>query len=173
MMRPGRSGRYCPISITFQPPHREGALGVESPPFTGDHGASDEAPDSSISPSSDTPPGIPAAPSAPRGRLQLEILWQSLISTVNEQAQISADVAERNDCLACPPAGAARLAVWAGGDEPGGWIDQSRQYADLARTQGLDCAFFELAGTDHFTVLERSFETDSTGWQAIFGLLGE
>jgi len=94
------------------------------------------------------------------------------LPTVNEQARIAGDVAERNDCLARPPTGAARLAVWAGGDEPDGWVDQSRRYADLARTQGLDCAFFKLAGTDHFTVLERSFEADSVGWQAILGLLG-
>lgn len=93
------------------------------------------------------------------------------LPTVNEQAQITAEVAERNDCLARPLAGTARLAVWAGGDEPEGWVDQSRRYAKHARMQGLNCTVFELPGTDHFTVLEQSFEAGSAGWQAILALL--
>ena len=90
---------------------------------------------------------------------------------VNEQAQITADAAGRNDCLAMPPAGSARLAIWAGGDEPEGWIDQSRRYADVVKGQGMHCEFFTLDGSDHFTVLEKSFETDSSGWRKIEGLL--
>lgn len=93
------------------------------------------------------------------------------IPTVNEQAQITADVAERNDCLASPIFGAPRLAVWAGGDEPEAWIHQSRSYAEHAETHGLACTFFELPGTDHFTVLERSCEPTSKGWQAITSFL--
>ena len=93
------------------------------------------------------------------------------IPTVNEQAQITADVAERNDCLARPILGAPCLAVWAGGDEPEAWIDQSRSYAKHADLHGLTCTFFELPGTDHFTVLERSFEPTSNGWQAIKSFL--
>ena len=94
------------------------------------------------------------------------------LAAVNDQAQITADAAERNDCLKIPPGGSAKLIVWAGGDEPEGWIGQSRQYADLATGQGMDCTFFTLDGTDHFTVLERSFETSSLGWRTIETLLG-
>jgi len=93
------------------------------------------------------------------------------LPSVNEEAQIDAGAAERNDCLALRPAGAARIVIWAGADEPEGWIDQSRSYGELARAQGLDCTFFEIRGADHFTVLERTFETDSAGWRAILGLL--
>jgi arylformamidase len=93
------------------------------------------------------------------------------IPTVNEQAQITADVAEQNDCLVRPVLGAPRLAVWAGGDEPEAWINQSRRYAEHAERHGLACTFFELPGTDHFTVLERSFEPTSNGWQAIASFL--
>lgn len=93
------------------------------------------------------------------------------LPSVNEEAQISADVAERNDCLARPVCGTPRIAVWAGGDEPGAWVDQSRSYAEHARMHGLDCAFFELPGTDHFTVLEHSFEPNSESWRSISALL--
>ena len=91
--------------------------------------------------------------------------------TVNEQARIRAEEAERNDCMAHPPAGKARLTIWAGADEPEGWIDQSRQYATVAAQAGLSSAFFTLADTDHFTVLEQSFCADSEGWEAIRALL--
>lgn len=116
------------------------------------------------------PADLVAGVAAVSGIYQPEIILR--LPGVNEQAQISADVAKRNDCLSRPPAGTPRLAVWAGGDEPEGWIDQSRRYADMARMAGLDCAWFELAGSDHFTVLERSFERKSAGWLAIEDLLG-
>lgn len=116
------------------------------------------------------PADLVAAVAAISGVYEPEVVLR--LPTVNEQAQITADVARRNDCLTTPPSGRARLAVWAGGDEPEGWVDQSRRYADLAAGQGMECSFFELPGTDHFTVLERSFETDSAGWKAILGLLG-
>ena len=93
------------------------------------------------------------------------------LPSVNEQAQITRDAAERNDCLIRPPTGKARLAVWAGGSEPEGWIDQSRQYAERASASGLSCQVFELADKDHFTVLEASFAPGSAGWTAILELI--
>lgn len=92
------------------------------------------------------------------------------LPSVNDQAQIAPDVAGRNDCLATPPAGTAKFVVWAGGDEPEGWIDQSVQYAELVKGQGMNCTFFTLDHTDHFTVLEESFDTGSRGWQEIVAL---
>ena len=89
------------------------------------------------------------------------------LPSVNELAQISRDSAERNDCFANPPTGKARLVIWAGGSEPEGWIDQSRRYAEFASHHGMPCRFFELAGTDHFTVLEESFARGNIGWDAI------
>ena len=95
------------------------------------------------------------------------------LPTVNEQARITRDDAASNDCLARPIAGSATIAIWAGGDEPEGWIDQSRRYGDLVRASGVACDQFVVPGTDHFTVLERSFEPDCAGWQAILRLLDD
>jgi arylformamidase len=117
------------------------------------------------------PPDLVAGVVAISGIYEPQVVLR--LPTVNEQAQITADAAERNDCLAIAPAGSACFAVCAGGDEPEGWTDQSRRYADLVRGRGLECTFFEIAGTDHFTVLERAFETGSEGWQAILGMLGK
>jgi arylformamidase len=86
---------------------------------------------------------------------------------VNAEAQITKEDAIRNDCLTASPMGEARMAIWAGSEEPQGWIDQSREYTALTAATGFETYMFEEAQTDHFTVLERAFESDSKGWQAI------
>lgn len=72
--------------------------------------------------------------------------------TVNEVAKIDTATARRNDCLVNPPSGNAKYLVIAGGDEPAGWIEQSRLYVDVVRGAGYECEYFVLDGTDHFTV---------------------
>ncbi|MGH1357501.1 MAG: alpha/beta hydrolase [Burkholderiaceae bacterium] len=91
--------------------------------------------------------------------------------TVNAEAQIDLDTARRNDCLSEKPQGAARFAVWAGGNEPPGWIDQSRRYAALVQAAGFDSEFFVLPQTDHFSVLDESFVPGSEGFARIAALL--
>lgn len=91
--------------------------------------------------------------------------------SVNEQAEIDADAAQRNDCMVHSPKGNARIIIWAGGDEPEGWIDQSRRYAEVAANAGMSTEVFELPSTDHFTVLEQTFSKGSEGWRAILKLL--
>ena len=115
------------------------------------------------------PADLVAAVAAISGIYEPQVILR--LPAVNEEARITAGAAERNDCLARAPAGMARLAVWAGAVEPEGWLDQSRRYTDIARAQGLKCSSFQLEGADHFTVLERSFETDSAGWRAILDLM--
>jgi arylformamidase len=89
---------------------------------------------------------------------------------VNDEAQITPEDAAQNDCLSAQPMGAARMAIWAGSQEPQGWIDQSRTYASLAVATGIETHFFEEEQTDHFTVVETAFQTTSKGWSAIQNL---
>jgi arylformamidase len=91
---------------------------------------------------------------------------------VNAEAQITPEDASQNNCLTLPPTGTARLAVWSGADEPEGWKDQSRELKVLVTASGLEAFLFEEENTDHFTVLERAFECDSKGWEAIKELCG-
>ncbi len=93
--------------------------------------------------------------------------------SVNEQAQISLESAQRNNCLVNPPAGSARVIAWAGGDEPEGWKDQTVRYAKAVETAGLPSQHFVLDGTNHFTVLEQSVQPGTDGYAAIAGLLGK
>jgi arylformamidase len=87
--------------------------------------------------------------------------------TVNEVAQIDTATARRNDCLVNPPSGNAKYLVIAGGDEPAGWIEQSRLYADVVRKAGYECEYFVLNGTDHFTVGCEMFAPGSENFDRI------
>ena len=87
--------------------------------------------------------------------------------TVNEVAQIDTATARRNDCLVNPPSGNAKYLVIAGGDEPAGWIEQSRLYAEVIRGAGYECEYFVLNGTDHFTVGCEMFAPGSDNFDRI------
>ncbi|MGB7299807.1 MAG: alpha/beta hydrolase [Burkholderiaceae bacterium] len=91
--------------------------------------------------------------------------------SVNDEAQIDVQTARRNECLNRPPNGRARYAVWAGGDEPPGWVEQSRLYAEVVRAAGFECEYFEVPGADHFTVLCESFIADSPPFDRIRSML--
>ena len=86
--------------------------------------------------------------------------------SVNDEAQIDTATARRNDCLVNPPLGNAKYLVIAGGDEPAGWIEQSRLYADVVGDAGYECEYFVLDDTDHFTVGCEMFVSGSEafGW---------
>lgn len=102
-------------------------------------------------------------------------IYEPLIATklsVNEQAQISEQMALSNDCLRNAPLGNAAVVAWAGGDEPMGWIEQSVRYSQTVSGAGLACRQFVLPDTNHFTVLEQSMQPDSLGFKAIVELLG-
>ncbi len=91
--------------------------------------------------------------------------------TVNQQAQIDLATARFNDCLGRPPGGRARVALWAGGDEPAGWIDQTTRYAEVVSRAGLPSQSFTLAATNHFTVLQQSMLPDGMAFDVIRSLI--
>lgn len=91
--------------------------------------------------------------------------------SVNLEAQIELATAQRNDCLVNPPQSRATYLVFAGGDEPAGWIEQSRLYAEVVSQAGNKCDYFTLPGTDHFTVLCDSFKPESSAFRRIRQLL--
>lgn len=86
--------------------------------------------------------------------------------TVNNEAQIDWDTAQRNNCLENPPQGHAKYLVFAGGDEPAGWVEQSRLYAEVVKQQ-FACDFYVLEDTEHFTVLCESFIAGSEAFGRI------
>ena len=91
--------------------------------------------------------------------------------SVNDEAQIDSDTARHNDCLISPPSGNAKYLAMAGGDEPAGWIEQSRLYAEVVRDAGYECEYFVLDNTDHFTVSCETFVSGSGAFGKIKALI--
>ncbi|MFK7963028.1 MAG: alpha/beta hydrolase [Burkholderiaceae bacterium] len=91
--------------------------------------------------------------------------------SVNQDAQVTKDVAVRNDCLTQPPGGQALVIAWAGGDEPEGWIDQTVRYSQVVKAADMECRQFVMPDTNHFTVLDASFKPGSRGYEAIGELI--
>ena len=50
--------------------------------------------------------------------------------------------------------------VCVGGDEPEGWIDQSRRYAEVCRSQNLSVDFQIVEDANHFSLLDHAMNSD-------------
>jgi len=57
--------------------------------------------------------------------------------SVNQEAQVTEEVAIRNDCLQQAPAGDALVMAWAGADEPAGWIVQTVLSSETVQNAGM------------------------------------
>lgn len=92
---------------------------------------------------------------------------------INDDVQLTADMARSNDCLAEAPRTVVPMVVAVGGDEPDGWQDQSRRYADVARGAGLAPEYLAVPGTNHFTVGEAMADADGPLFAAMRKLMAE
>jgi arylformamidase len=73
--------------------------------------------------------------------------------TVNETIGLRPEMVAGVSPMRHPPGPGIRLDVVAGGAETPAWIGQSRDYADACRRHGAACAYHELAGEDHFSIM--------------------
>lgn len=97
----------------------------------------------------------------------MPITWAALASgifepeaalelAVNEEIQLTAEVARRHNALLRPPAAALPVQITAGAAEPPAWIGQSDAYAEVARAAGCDVDRRDVAGADHFSLLDTA-----------------
>ena len=61
-----------------------------------------------------------------------------------------------------PPLTKSPIMVLVGGDEPEGWIDQSRRYSEVCRNQNPSVDFQIIDGANHFSLLDHAMNSDYT-----------
>ena len=85
------------------------------------------------------------------GLFDLEPLLQT---TVNNALKLDANEARRLSPLYWPVASGVTLDAWVGGTESHEYLRQSRTAADVWKMKGAETGYREIAGANHFTVLE-------------------
>jgi arylformamidase len=91
----------------------------------------------------------------------------AMITTVNQQIQLDAGLAARNNLESWTPQIACPVTLAVGASEPAQWIAQSHRYAEHLRRHGYDAPVHELPGHDHFSILDDYLIEDSAIMRAI------
>ena len=90
--------------------------------------------------------------------------------SVNQEAQISAQSAQRQSCLNRPFTVSPNMLIAVGGDEPEGWIGQSESFAAQCIDAKLRTQMLIVPHTNHMTVLEHAVKAGEPLCSAIFDL---
>jgi arylformamidase len=75
-------------------------------------------------------------------------------TTINNALKLTEGEAARNSPLHWPTTFKRTLDAWVGGAESSEYLRQSRTVAEAWKKQGVETAYRELAGANHFTVLD-------------------
>lgn len=117
--------------------------------------------------------GLPADPFF--GLAQISGIYEPeavMHTSVNDDVQLTQEMARRNDAIAEPPLSRAPVLIAVGGDEPEGWRRQSADYAATCRGAGLEVEEMVVPGTHHFTVLAASCDASAPLFQRQMAQLG-
>ena len=91
----------------------------------------------------------------------------AILTTVNAQLRLDAELAARHDVERRAPQLACPVAIVVGGREPWHWIDQSFRYSHHLRRHGQDPSVHVLPGHDHFGILGEYLDAENTTMKAI------
>lgn len=92
--------------------------------------------------------------------------------SVNDDIRLDRAAARRASPMLNPPRGSPPVIVAVGGAETEAWIQMSRDYAELCRGAGLEVAYLEPEGKDHFTITASMGEADSPLARAMLAQMG-
>ena len=92
--------------------------------------------------------------------------------SVNEQVQMTPEIARQNNPFVHPPHAKCPLIVAVGGAEPKGWQQMSEDYFKLCKERGLECQYLVIPGANHYTMSEHLADPDSPLTQAMFQQMG-
>jgi arylformamidase len=88
--------------------------------------------------------------------------------SVNEQVQMTPEIARQNNPFLHPPLANCPVIVAVGGAEPRGWQQMSEDYFKLCKERGLDCQYLVIPGANHYTMSEHLADPESPLTQAMF-----
>jgi arylformamidase len=80
--------------------------------------------------------------------------------SVNEEINLTQDMARRNSVMSAQPTVHCPALVTAGGEEPRLWLRQSSDYAQQLTRAGLVTRYLEVPGEHHFSLTDRLAEAD-------------
>ena len=90
---------------------------------------------------------------------------------VNQEIRLDEKMASECNVMNKPPLTKSPIMVCVGGDEPEGWIDQSRRYAEVCRSQNLSVDFQIVEDANHFSLLDHAMNSDYKLNQKIIGFI--
>ena len=89
----------------------------------------------------------------------------------NEQIRMTPEIAKQNSPFLHPPLSVCPVIVAAGGAEPEGWKQMSKDYFNFCKDRGLDCEYLEVPGANHYTMSDHLADTKSPLNVAIMKLM--
>jgi arylformamidase len=92
--------------------------------------------------------------------------------SVQEQVQMTTDLARANGPLLQPPRVKCPLIVAVGGDEPFGWQQMSKDYYEYCRRNGVSAEYLVEPGANHYTMSEHLLDESSPLTRAMIQLMG-
>lgn len=73
--------------------------------------------------------------------------------TVNDTIRLRPEMVDGVSPMRHPPATATALEIAVGANETPAWVGQSRDFAERCRAWGSACAYHEIPGHDHFSIM--------------------
>ena len=69
------------------------------------------------------------------------------------------ETAQRNSPIHTLPASDTKMIITCGGEESNEFRRQSRDYAGLLESSGIDVSYFEMDGDNHFSIIGKLIDT--------------
>ncbi len=91
--------------------------------------------------------------------------------SVNEEIQLTQDMATRNSVMSAKPRVRCRALVTAGAEEPQLWLQQSSDYAQRLTRAGLATRYLELPDEHHFSITDRFAQADHPLTKAMINMI--
>ena len=92
--------------------------------------------------------------------------------SVQEQAQLTPELAKANSPFLHPPLVRCPLVVAVGGAEPQGWQQMSEDYFQFCKQSGMNAEYLVVPGANHYTMTEKLLDETNPLTQAVLKQMG-